>query len=193
LVDSDPTIHSPQGWTGLLGGRLDWGVVTTAQRHACDRRLFWPRGKVLGGSSSLNGMIYIRGHASDYDRWAYASGDRMWSWENVLRLFKRSGAHELGPGEYHGGYGPLPVSTITTPHRLSTAFVDAANAHGHKVIDDFNAGDMIGVGYNHTTTRGGERMSAWKSFVASESTILVGRLSAQGRPLRGRRTHSSAA
>ena len=73
-VDSDPAIHSPQGWPGLLGGPLDWGFVTTRSRHAYDRRLFWPRGKVLGGTSSVNGMIYIRGHPSDYDRWAYATG-----------------------------------------------------------------------------------------------------------------------
>ena len=180
-VDADPAIHSPQGWPGLLGGPLDWGFVTTSQPHAYDRRLFWPRGKVLGGSSSLNGMIYIRGHARDYDRWANASGDRMWAWENVLPLFIRSEAHELGADEHHGAHGPLPVSTIVAPHPLSAAFVDAANAHGHRVIDDFNAGDMVGVGYNHITTRGGKRMSAWKSFVApvlnhSNLTLSTGAL-----------------
>src|ERR1700755_876003 len=130
LVDSDPAIHSPQGWPAVRGGRLDWGVATTPQRHACDRRLFWPRGKVLGGSSSLNGMIYIRGHASDYDRWACASGDRMWAWENVLPLFKRSEAHELGPGEYHGADGLLPVSTIKTPQPLAEVCAEAAAARG---------------------------------------------------------------
>jgi choline dehydrogenase len=165
-ADTDAAIHSPQGWPTLLGGPLDWGVYTTPQRHANDRRLFWPRGRVLGGSSSLNGMIYIRGHASDYDGWAQACGDRGWAWDNVLALFKRSEAHELGATEYHGSDGLLPVSTIGTPHPLSVAFVEGAIANGHSLVEDFNADDMVGVGYNHTTTRGGERMSAWKSFVA---------------------------
>ena len=165
-VDTSPAIHSPQGWPALLGGPLDWGVFTTPQRHANDRRLFWPRGRVLGGSSSLNGMIYIRGHASDCDGWAQACGDRGWAWDNVLALFKRSEAHELGATEYHGVGGPLPVSTIGTPHPLSVAFVDGAMANGHRLIEDFNADEMVGVGYNHTTTRGGQRMSAWTSFVA---------------------------
>jgi choline dehydrogenase len=165
-VDNDPVIHSTHGWPGLLGGPLDWGVFTTPQPHANNRRLFWPRGKVLGGSSSLNGMIYVRGHASDYDRWAADTGDRGWGWEKVLPVFKRSEAHEQGVSEYHGADGLLPVSTIATPHPLSEAFVDAASANGHKLVDDFNAAEMVGVGYNHITARRGERMSAWRSFVA---------------------------
>jgi choline dehydrogenase len=152
-VDTDPAIHCPQGWPTLLGGPLDWGVFTTPQRHANNRRLFWPRGKVLGGSGSLNGMIYIRGHPDDYDGWATATGDPGWAWKQVLPVFKRS--LEL-----------LPVSPITDPHPLSEAFVDAAIALGHKPINGFNTGEMVGVGYNETTTRRGERMSAWKSFVA---------------------------
>ncbi len=165
-ADADPLIHSPQGWPTLLGGPEDWSVLTTPQQHANNRRLFWPRGRVLGGSSSMNGMIYIRGHADDYDGWARATGDRGWGWESVLPLFKRSEAHELGANEYHGADGPLPVSVIAEPHPLSGAFIDAAVADGHKPITDFNAGEMVGVGYNHITTRDGERMSAWKSFVA---------------------------
>ncbi|MEW1882807.1 GMC family oxidoreductase N-terminal domain-containing protein [Rhodococcus sp. NPDC080181] len=164
-VDTDPAIHSPQGWPMLLGGPQDWGLFTTPQKHANDRRIFWPRGRVLGGSSSLNGMIYVRGHFSDYDGWASATGDAGWAWENVLPLFKRSESHELGANEFHGGDGPLPVSIMGTPHPLAAAFVDAAVEHGHKLIDDFNADEMVGAGYNHTTTRDGERMSAWKSFV----------------------------
>jgi choline dehydrogenase len=165
-MDTNPAIHSKQGWPRLLGGLLDWGVFTTPQAHANNRRLFWPRGKVVGGSSSLNGMIYIRGHASDYERWAHATGDHRWSWDNVLQTFRYSEAHELGATGYHGASGLLPVSTIATPHALSRAFVDAALSNGHKVIEDFNAGDMLGVGYNHITACGGERMSAWKCFVA---------------------------
>jgi len=164
-IDTEPAIQAIQGWPTLIGGPLDWALFTTPQRHANNRRIHWPRGKVLGGSSSLNGMIYIRGHADDYDSWAATSGDPGWSWANVLPLFKRSEAHEAGAGEYHGGDGPLPVSVIDDPHPLSRAFVNAAAACGHKVIDDFNSADMVGVGYSHITARGGERMSAWKSFV----------------------------
>jgi choline dehydrogenase len=134
--DTDPAIHSPRGWPTLFGGPLDWGVFTTPQRYANQRRLFWPRGKVLGGSSSLSGMIYIRGHSSDYNGWACTSGDPSWAWESVLRLFKRSESHVLGANEFHGVDGPLPVSPIMSPHPLSVAFVDAAAADGHKVIDD---------------------------------------------------------
>lgn len=122
--DTDPAIHSLQGWPKLLGGPQDWGIFTTPQRHANNRRLFWPRGKVLGGSSSLNGMIYIRGHASDYEGWAQTTGDPNWGWDKVLPLFKRSEAHQLGGDEYHGAFGPLPVSTISDPHPLSEAFVE---------------------------------------------------------------------
>ncbi|OBA69842.1 choline dehydrogenase [Mycobacterium sp. 1554424.7] len=165
-ADTDPAIHSLQGWPMLLGGPQDWGMFTTPQQHANNRRLFWPRGKVLGGSSSLNGMIYIRGHASDYERWAQVTGDPSWGWDQLLPLFKRSEAHELGGDEYHGAAGPLRVSTIPNPHPLSEAFVEGALALGHKWIDDFNAGQMVGVGYNHITAFRGERMSAWKSFVA---------------------------
>jgi choline dehydrogenase len=165
-ADTDPAIHSLQGWPMLLGGPQDWGVFTTPQQHANNRRLFWPRGKVLGGSSSLNGMIYIRGHSSDYERWAQVTGDPSWGWDKVLPLFKRSEAYELGGDDYHGAVGPLPVSTISDPHPLSEAFVEAALALGHKWIDDFNAEEMVGVGYNHLTALNGERMSAWKSFVA---------------------------
>ncbi len=175
-VDTDPAIHSPQGWPTLLGGPLDWGVFTTPQRHANGRRILWPRGKVLGGSGSLNGMIYIRGHADDYDGWATAAGDTGWAWKRVLPLFERS--REL-----------LPVSRISEPHPLSEAFVHAAIALGHKPIGSFNCGELVGVGYNEATTLEGKRMSAWKSFVAPvlghrrltvTTEVLVHRLIVEG-------------
>ena len=151
-VDTDPAIRSPQDWPTLFGSPLDWAIFTTPQVHANNRRLFWPRGKVLGGSSALNGMIYVRGHADDYAGWAEVTGDPGWSWNRVLPLFERS--REL-----------LPVSAICAPHPLSKAFVDAAIALGHKPIGGFNSGETVGVGYNETTTCRGERMSAWRSFV----------------------------
>lgn len=164
-VDTAPEIHSPQGWPALLGGEQDWSVMTVPQEHANGRQLFWPRGKVLGGSSSLNGMIYMRGHRSDYDGWA-AAGCAGWSWDDVLPVFKKSEDHVAGADEHHATGGPLPVSPITKPHPTAQAFVDAALAAGHKLNDDFNGDELRGVGFNETTTRDGQRMSAWQSFVA---------------------------
>lgn len=164
-TDEDPNIHSPQGWPLLLTGANDWAVMTTPQKHAHGRTIYWPRGKVLGGSSSLNGMIYIRGHRSDYDSWA-ANGAEGWSWADVLPLFKRSEAHADGANEFHGGGGLLPVERIKERHPAAQAFVDAAKHLGHKETEDFNGELMEGVGFNHTTTRNGKRASAWQSFVA---------------------------
>lgn len=164
-VDTADEIHSPQGWPALLAGPQDWAVMTTPQEHANGRSLFWPRGKVLGGSSSLNGMIYMRGHRSDYDGWA-EQGCEGWSWDDVLPLFKKSEDHIDGPDEHHDTGGPLPVSSIKNPHPTAQAFVDAAVSAGHKLNEDFNAGDMRGVGFNEMTVKDGKRMSAWQSFVA---------------------------
>jgi len=164
-VDTDPNIHSPQGWPLLLAGANDWAVMTTPQQHANGRSIFWPRGKVLGGSSSLNGMIYIRGHRSDYDGWA-ANGAPGWSWDEVLPLFKRSEDHVDGANEFHGSGGPLRVERIKDRHPAAQAFVEAARNLGHKETEDFNGEIMEGVGFNHTTTRDGKRASAWQSFVA---------------------------
>ncbi|MGI5472876.1 GMC family oxidoreductase [Streptomyces sp. CA-132043] len=162
-VDSDERVHSPQGWPQLLQSPLDWAVMTVPQKHANNRPLYWPRGKVLGGSSSLNGMIYIRGHRSDYDAWAY-EGCPGWDWDSVLPLFKRSEDHVDGESAWHGKGGPLPVSRIAEPHPTAAAFVEAAVALGHERTDDFNGDTMAGVGFNHATIRDGRRMSAWQSF-----------------------------
>lgn len=163
-VDTAEEVHSPQGWPLLLGSDHDWAVMTVPQEHADGRSLFWPRGKVLGGSSSLNGMIYMRGHRSDYDAWA-AQGCDGWAWKDVRPLFLRSEDHLAGADAHHATGGPLPVSPITSPHPAAQAFVDAAVAAGHKRNDDFNGDDMRGVGFNEMTVRDGRRMSAWRSFV----------------------------
>lgn len=164
-ADVAEEIHSPQGWPMLLAGPQDWAVMTVPQKHANNRSLFWPRGKVLGGSSSLNGMIYMRGHRSDYDGWA-AQGCTGWAWDDVRPLFLRSEDHVAGANVHHGTGGPLPVSPIRRPHPTAQAFVDAAVAAGHKRNEDFNGEDMRGTGFNEITVRDGRRMSAWQSFVA---------------------------
>lgn len=163
-ADTDPNIHSPQGWPALLMGPNDWAVMTTEQKHAANRPLYWPRGKVLGGSSSLNGMIYIRGHRDDYDAWE-AAGNDGWGWDAVLELFKRSEDHEDGASAWHGAGGPLRVSRQRDRHPAAQAFVNAAVALGHPLTEDFNAEVMEGAGFNHVTIKDGRRHSAWQAFV----------------------------
>ena len=166
-VDSDPNIHSPQGWPGLLMSPNDWAVMTTPQEHLGGRVLYWPRGKTLGGSSSLNGMIYMRGDRRDYDGWA-AQGASGWSWEDVLPYFRRSEDHVDGADEFHGAGGPLHVERIPADkrHPLAAAFVEASVASGIPRTEDFNRETLDGAGFNHTTTKDGKRASAWQSFVA---------------------------
>ena len=165
-VDTNPNIHSPQGWPGLLMSDDDWAVMTAPQSHAAGRSLYWPRGKVLGGSSSLNGMIYMRGDKSDYEAWE-AAGATGWGWKDVFPLFKKSEDHQDGATEYHGAGGPLHVERIPVAdrHPAGQAFVEAAKATGIEQTDDFNEDKLDGVGFNHTTTKNGKRASAWQSFV----------------------------
>lgn len=165
-VDSDPGIHSPQGWPGLLFSENDWAVMTVPQRHAAGRSVYWPRGKVLGGSSSLNGMIYMRGDQSDYNSWEM-QGASGWGWKDVFPLFLRSEDHQDGASEFHGVGGPLHVERIKPEDRHPAAqlFVDAAKALGIDETTDFNAEKLDGVGFNHTTTKNGRRASAWQSYV----------------------------
>lgn len=164
-ADTEAAVHDPQGWPKLWHTELDWAVMTVPQKHAAGRSLHWPRGRVLGGSGSLNGMIYVRGHRADYDSWAYG-GCVGWDWESVLPLFKRSENHVDGDGPWHGADGPLPVTRIAEPHPTSVAFVEAAVALGFPRTDDFNGEQMLGAGYNHVTIADGVRMSPWRSFVA---------------------------
>jgi choline dehydrogenase len=164
-VDESALVHSPQGWPALLQSELDWAVMTTPQKHANNRSLLWPRGKVLGGSSSLNGMIYIRGHRSDYDSWAY-DGATGWDWDSVFPYFLKSEDHQDGASTWHGAGGPLPVSRVTDPHPTAAAFVEGAVTLGFPRTDDFNGDRMEGVGFTHATIRDGKRMSAWQSFAA---------------------------
>ncbi|BBY22057.1 GMC oxidoreductase [Mycobacterium stomatepiae] len=166
LADINPDIHTSSGWPALLHSAQDWAFMTTPQRHAGNRRLYWPRGKVLGGSSSLNGQIYMRGHRSDYDGWAQL-GCTGWDFESVLGLFRRSEDHVDGASPWHGAGGPLPVERITRPNPTSVAFIEAANALGHPIVDDFNGPSQLGVGYSQLTTRNGRRASAWRSFMAT--------------------------
>jgi choline dehydrogenase len=162
--DYNPAIHQPNRSWELWNSPEDWAYTTEPQRHSLKTSVFWPRGKVLGGSSALNGMIYIRGARSDFDHWAY-NGAPGWAYADVLPYFKRSEDFEDGPSDYHGVGGPLPVTRIKEPNPVTVAMIEAAVERGVPANDDPNAGDILGVGLTHMTVRNGRRMSAWTAFV----------------------------
>jgi choline dehydrogenase len=159
-----PLVTNPGSWPELFHSAFDWAVTTTPQVHAYGRSLHLPRGRIVGGSSSLNGMIYMRGVRSDYDAWAYA-GATGWDWESVFAYFLRSEDHQDGLGPWHHSGGLLPVSRISDPHPTSAAFVEAGASLGFPLTDDFNGVLPLGVGFNHLTIRDGKRAGAWASFV----------------------------
>jgi choline dehydrogenase len=161
--DYNPAIHQPNRSWELWNSAEDWAYTTEPQRHSLKTSVFWPRGKVLGGSSALNGMIYIRGAKSDFDNWAY-NGAAGWSYRDVLPYFKRSEDFEDGPGEYHGVGGPLPVTRIREPNPVTVAMIEAAVERGVPRNDDPNADSIMGVGLTHMTVRNGRRMSTWTAF-----------------------------
>lgn len=163
--DHNPAIHDPARAWELWNSPEDWAYLTEPQEHSLKTSLSWPRGKVLGGSSALNGMIYIRGAKADFDNWAY-NGAAGWSYDAVLPYFKRSEDFEDGPSQYHGAGGPLPVTRIREPNPASLAFLDACASHGLALNDDPNSASILGAGLTHLTVRGGRRMSAWTSFAA---------------------------
>lgn len=156
--DTKPEIHDPRKWPGLQGTEVDWGYQTTAQAHTAGRVHDWPRGKVWGGSSSLNAMAYMRGHPSDFDNWAY-QGCVSWDYRSVRAYFRKMEDFEGGASLYHGVGGPLKLSSIANPNPTSIVFIQAAKELGYPVTDDFNGPQMDGAGWQHLLVRHGQRMS----------------------------------
>jgi choline dehydrogenase-like flavoprotein len=164
--DASPLVHCPAGIAVLAQtGWLNWGFETVPQRGLGGRRGYQPRGKVLGGSSSINAMVYVRGQAQDYDHWA-ALGNPGWSFEEVLPYFKKAEHNERGSNSWHGTGGPLNVKDLAEPHRISLDFVQAALQAGYRHNPDFNAEQQEGVGLYQVTHRSGERYSAAKAYLA---------------------------
>lgn len=162
--DDNPAIHDPGRSWELWNSPEDYAFTTEPQEHSLKTSVFWPRGKVLGGSSSLNGMIYVRGARADYDNWAY-NGAAGWSYAEVLPYFRKSEDHEDGESEYHGAGGLLPVTRNHEPNPATLAFLDACGEYGIRPNDDCNGGDIFGSGLCHLTIRNGRRASAWASFL----------------------------
>lgn len=163
--DSNFMIHMPAGVGSLISGEKEnWAYYKEPQAHLDDRRLFWPRGKVLGGSSSINGMIYIRGHARDYDLWQQL-GLPGWSFADVLPYFRRSEGHAERDDAFHGSDGPLGVTDAPDSNPLFQAFIEAGRQAGHPVTDDFNGPQQEGVGPYQHTIRGGQRSSTATAYL----------------------------
>ncbi|MFF8375827.1 GMC family oxidoreductase [Streptomyces sp. NPDC015661] len=162
--DTAQEIHIPAAFPQLFKSGLDWDLDTEPEPGIGGRRAYLPRGKVFGGCSSINAMIYIRGSRADYDGWA-AAGATGWSYDEVLPYFKRAEDNERGEDAFHGVGGPLTVSEGRSGHPLSSAFVQAAQQAGHKANDDFNGADQFGVGRYQLTQRGGLRCSAAVAYL----------------------------
>ena len=156
--DTNRWIHIPLGFGKTFADpSVNWCFETEPDAGANGRKVFWPRGKVLGGSSSINGMVYIRGQAEDFDHWRQL-GNTGWSFDDVLPYFKRAEHQQSIRDDFHGSGGPLAVSDVEK-HPIAEAFIDSAMALGFERNDDFNGAQQDGVGYHQTTTRNGKRCS----------------------------------
>ncbi len=163
--DLNPWIHIPVGYFKTMHNpKTDWCYVTEPDPGIANRQLQWPRGKVLGGSSSLNGLLYVRGQAEDYDRWRDL-GNPGWGYDDVLPYFKKSEDQELGESKYHGVGGPLKVSNLRLRREIAERFIDAAAEVGIPKNDDYNGEKQEGVGYFQQTAYKGFRWSSAKGFL----------------------------
>lgn len=164
--DSSPWIHIPVGYFKTIKNpKLNWMYKTQQDPGLNGRSLNWPRGKTLGGSSSINGLLYVRGQAQDYDNWRQM-GNTGWSWEDVLPLFKRAESWEDGENDYRGGSGPLSVTHSNKSWKIVDAWVKAAQEAGYPYNPDYNGKSQEGVGYFQLTARKGLRCSSAKAYLA---------------------------
>ena len=163
--DWHPFIHMPAGLARLVAlHKLNWSYETMPQRELNGRRLFWPRGKVLGGSSSINAMCYCRGHRKDYDSWA-EDGAEGWDFDSVLPWFIKSEDQENGASDYHGTGGPLSVQNLRHSNPLSGHFIEAATQAGFERTDDFNGPRQRGFDYYQVTQKNGRRCSSAVAYL----------------------------
>jgi choline dehydrogenase len=163
--DRNPWIHIPIGYgRSFSNPNINWMYSSEPGNDWVKRRIQQPRGKVLGGSSSINGLIYMRGQKQDYEHWRQL-GNTGWGYEQVLHYFKKSEDQENGEGEFHGAGGPLTVSDPRETHPMADAYIQAAIDSGYKLNNDFNGAEQEGFGYQQWTTRNGRRCSAAVGFL----------------------------
>lgn len=168
--DRSPFIHMPAGIARLVDdARIDWRYHTEPEPALLGRRLYWPRGRVLGGSSSINAMCYTRGHPLDYDEWA-AAASHEWGYGNVLPFFIKAEDQARGASRFHGTGGPLSVEDLRYRNPLSAVFVEAGMLCGLPHNPDFNGADQGGVGFYQVTQRNGVRCSAATAYLRPART-----------------------
>lgn len=165
-ADKSIMIRMPAGVASLITkpNKYNWGFETEGSPELNNRKDYWPRGKGLGGSSSINGMLYIRGHARDYDQWRQLGLDG-WSYADVLPYFKRSETNEAGGDDFRGDAGPLNVSNVMNASPLYQAVIDAGKQAGYKLTKDFNGEQQEGFGYYQLTVKDGKRCSASAAYL----------------------------
>lgn len=163
--DWHPFVHMPAGLAKLVSYKsINWNYSTEPEPNLANRRLYWPRGRLLGGSSSINAMCYIRGQREDYDAWA-AAGNPGWAFDDILRYFKRSEDNQRGADHWHGVGGPLSVDDLRHTNPLSHAMVQSAVLNGHQLNRDFNAESQEGFGFYQVTQKGGSRWSTAAGYL----------------------------
>jgi choline dehydrogenase len=176
--DDSPLIRMPGGIIALLRSKAyTWHFWTEPQAQLGDRRLYWPRGRTLGGSSAINAMCYVRGHAADYDQWARL-GNAGWSYREVLPYFRKAENYEPGANDFHGAGGPLNVAALRDPNPLSAVFLAAADQAGHPTTVDFNGAQQEGVGWYKVFQKDGQRCSNADAYLREAEarpnlTVLV--------------------
>ncbi|XP_063967625.1 choline dehydrogenase, mitochondrial-like [Lytechinus pictus] len=181
--DNSPTIQMPSGCIIDLGRKThNWYYHTVPQRNLNNRKMYWPRGKVLGGTSSINGMVYMRGHADDYDRWE-KEGAIGWSYADCLPYFKRAQCHEKGENEYRGGDGPLNVSSGKSKNLLLETFVKAGIECGYPYTQDMNGYQQEGFGFLDLTIHKGRRWNTSNAYLRSEDVLKRNNLKIQPQSL----------
>jgi choline dehydrogenase len=164
-ADRNIWIHIPIGYgKTMFDKRVNWQFYTEPEPNLGNRKIYWPRGRTLGGSSSINGLVYVRGQAEDYDHWA-ALGNTGWSWKDVLPYFIRAESNNGVGGAYHGSSGPLHVSPIREKHKLVDAFIAGAGELGIPHNEDFNGRTQEGAGYYELTSRRGLRCSSAAAYL----------------------------
>ncbi len=169
LIEAGPTdrkreIHIPAAFSRLFKGEMDWNYHSTPQAFAAHRAMYLPRGKVMGGSSSINAMIYIRGHQLDFDAWQ-DQGNTGWGYNDLLPLFKQFESNERGADIWHGQHGDLNVADLREPFEVSKAFVEAGVEMGYERNPDFNGASQEGFGLYQVTQINGKRHSAAQAFI----------------------------
>jgi choline dehydrogenase len=191
-ADNTQFIHMPATFVRVIGTQRTWVYESVAQAHANGRTMYVPQGKTLGGGSSVNAMVYIRGQHQDYDGWA-AQGCAGWDWQSVLPYFRKAESNQILSGPLHGADGPLSVSETRYRHPLSAAFVRAAQEIGLPHNADFNGAHQAGVGFYQTTTHNGARASTAVTYLNPvrnnpRLTVEVGALVQKVQIVRGRAT-----